>query len=82
MADFWCNYMWPSSSPDLNPLDFVVCGTLERETNRTSPTYGVFMKATIVKKWNNLSEKFIINSCKAFRRHIEAVIAADGGHFE
>ncbi|QQP35479.1 Uncharacterized protein FKW44_023715 [Caligus rogercresseyi] len=34
MAHFWPKDMWPSSSPDLNPLDFAVWGELERKTNR------------------------------------------------
>uniref|UniRef100_A0A0K2TN17 Uncharacterized protein n=1 Tax=Lepeophtheirus salmonis TaxID=72036 RepID=A0A0K2TN17_LEPSM len=60
VAVFWHKDMWPSSSPDLNPLDFAVWGTLERETNWTSHPNVDSLKATIVKEWNNLSEKFII----------------------
>ena len=26
--------IWPPSSPDLNPLDYYVCGVVERETNK------------------------------------------------
>uniref|UniRef100_A0A0K2VB12 Uncharacterized protein n=1 Tax=Lepeophtheirus salmonis TaxID=72036 RepID=A0A0K2VB12_LEPSM len=82
MADFWPKDMWPSSSPDLNLLDFAVWGTLERETNRTFHPNVNSLKAAIVKEWNNLSEKFIINSCIAFCRRVEAMIAAEGGHIE
>uniref|UniRef100_A0A0K2TPS2 Uncharacterized protein n=1 Tax=Lepeophtheirus salmonis TaxID=72036 RepID=A0A0K2TPS2_LEPSM len=82
MADFWPKGMWPSSLPDLTPLDFAGWGTFERETNRTSHPNMDFLQAAIVKEWNNLSKKCIINSCKAFHRRVETVIAAEGGHNE
>ena len=28
-------YVWPDSSPELNPLDFFVWGVAERDTNRS-----------------------------------------------
>uniref|UniRef100_A0A0K2V5T5 Uncharacterized protein n=1 Tax=Lepeophtheirus salmonis TaxID=72036 RepID=A0A0K2V5T5_LEPSM len=62
MADFWDKDMWPSSSRDLIPLHFPMWGTLDRETNQTSHPNVDSLKAAIVKEWNNLSEKFIINS--------------------
>uniref|UniRef100_A0A0K2TXZ6 Uncharacterized protein n=1 Tax=Lepeophtheirus salmonis TaxID=72036 RepID=A0A0K2TXZ6_LEPSM len=82
MADFCTKDMCPSFSLDLNPLDFAVWGTLERETNRTSHLNVDSLKAAIVKEWNNLYEKFIINFSKDFRCLVEAVIAAEGGHIE
>uniref|UniRef100_A0A0K2V2Z9 Uncharacterized protein n=1 Tax=Lepeophtheirus salmonis TaxID=72036 RepID=A0A0K2V2Z9_LEPSM len=36
MGQFWCTETWPPSSPDLNPLDFFIWGTLETETNKNS----------------------------------------------
>ncbi|QQP53333.1 Uncharacterized protein FKW44_005782, partial [Caligus rogercresseyi] len=36
MANFWSKDMWPSSSPDLNPFDYAVWGTLKKEMNKTS----------------------------------------------
>uniref|UniRef100_A0A8W7Q077 Tc1-like transposase DDE domain-containing protein n=1 Tax=Anopheles coluzzii TaxID=1518534 RepID=A0A8W7Q077_ANOCL len=34
--DFTAPNVWPSSSPDLNPMDYFVWGAVERDTNRTS----------------------------------------------
>ncbi|QQP49604.1 Uncharacterized protein FKW44_010330 [Caligus rogercresseyi] len=34
MASFWPADFWPSSSPDVNPLDFAVWGFLEGKTNK------------------------------------------------
>ncbi|QQP58172.1 Uncharacterized protein FKW44_003403, partial [Caligus rogercresseyi] len=79
MAHFWPKDMWPSSSPDLNPLDFAVWGELEKKTNRTPHPNVDALKATIRTEWDNMSEEFLINSCKSFRRRVEAVIKAEGG---
>ncbi|QQP52600.1 Uncharacterized protein FKW44_004797 [Caligus rogercresseyi] len=40
------------------------------------------LKALIRTEWDNMSEEFLINSCKTFWRHVEAVIEAEGGHIE
>ncbi|QQP38520.1 Uncharacterized protein FKW44_019108, partial [Caligus rogercresseyi] len=50
-------------------------------TNRTPHPNVDALKATIRTEWDNMSEELLINSCKAFRRHVEAVIEAEGGHF-
>ncbi|QQP36795.1 Uncharacterized protein FKW44_021994, partial [Caligus rogercresseyi] len=80
MAHFWPKDMLPSSSPDLNPLDFVVWGELDRKINRTPHPNVDALKAPIRTEWDNMSEEFLINSCKAFRRRVETVIEAVGGH--
>ncbi|QQP57865.1 Uncharacterized protein FKW44_003002 [Caligus rogercresseyi] len=38
--------------------------------------------SSIRTEWDNMSEEFLINSCKAFRRRVEGVIEAEGGHIE
>lgn len=82
MADYWPSDMWPSSSPDLNPLDFAVWGVLERKANHTPHPNVDSLKVAIKAEWDNLSEDFIVKSCGAFRRRIEAVIGENGGHIE
>ncbi|QQP53696.1 Uncharacterized protein FKW44_006259 [Caligus rogercresseyi] len=74
--------MWPSSSPDLNPLYFAMLGELERKTNRTPHPNVDALKAIIRTEWDNMSEEFLINSCKAFWCHVDAVIESEGGNSE
>ncbi len=40
------------------------------------------LKSSISKEWAKLKSAEVVNACKAFRGHIEAVIAAEGGHIE
>ena len=81
-ADFWPEDFWPPSSPDLNPLDYAMWGVLDRATNKTSHPNIDSLKAAIIKEWDNLSEDFIVKSCRSFRHRIETIIANNGGHIE
>ncbi|QQP56644.1 Uncharacterized protein FKW44_001372, partial [Caligus rogercresseyi] len=80
MAHFWPKDMWPSFSPELNPLNFPVWGKLERKTNRIYHPNVDALKATIRTEWDNMSEEFLIS--KVFRRRVEAVTKAEGGHIK
>ena len=69
-------------SPDLNPLDYAIWGILENKTNATShPNIGL-LKAAIEKEWNKMSEEFILNACKSFQRHVDAIIEINAGYVE
>jgi len=81
-ADFWPADLWPSSSPDLNPLDFAVWGVLEESVNKTSHPNIESLKAAIKKEWNAMSVDFVVSSCQAFRHRVQSVIDNDGGHIE
>ncbi|QQP37895.1 Putative transposable element [Caligus rogercresseyi] len=82
MADFWPADMWPSSSPDLNPLDFSVWSVLESHACKTSHANLTSLQQAIVEAWDNLTEEYIKKSCAGVRRRVEAVIANNGGHIE
>ena len=81
-ADFWPADMWPSSSPDLNPLDFAIWGVLEKATNATPHPNLESLKTSIKREWDKMSSDFVSRSCRSFRTRVEAVIDADGGHIE
>ncbi|QQP49577.1 Uncharacterized protein FKW44_010291, partial [Caligus rogercresseyi] len=82
MASFWPADFWPSSSPDVNSLDFAVWDFLEGKTNKTSHPSVEALKATITKEWGNMSEDFIKTSCFSVRPRIEAIIRNNGEHIE
>ena len=61
-------------SPDLNPLDYTIWDVLEDKTNATShPNIGSF-KTAIEEEWNKMSEEFILNACKSFRKRVDRII--------
>ncbi|QQP51856.1 Uncharacterized protein FKW44_013326, partial [Caligus rogercresseyi] len=40
------------------------------------------LKAAVEKEWAEMSVDFIVKTCKAFRPRIDAMLKANGGHFE
>ncbi len=79
---FWPWSMWPPSSPDLNPLEYGIWGYAEREVCRTSHPSVDALKAAVDLEWARMSEAYIRKTCSVFRPRLEAMLAADGGHFE
>ena len=74
--------LWPPNSPDLNPLDYYVCGVLEREVNKHLDNTNDSLKAAIVESTANINKDELIRECLRFRPRIEAVIDAEGGYIE
>ena len=56
-------------SPGFNPLDYVIQSFLGNKVNATpDPNIGS-LKTAIEKEWNKMTEEFILNAWKSFRRH-------------
>ncbi len=74
--------MWPPSSPDLSPLDFAVWGEMERKACSILQPNVESLKEAVECEWAAMSTDFIVSSCRAFRPRLEAMLEANGGHFE
>ena len=79
---FWPKSVWPPSSPDLNPLDFSIWAKVESIACKKPHTNVKALKMSVSKAWGQLSAAYIIKTCKGFRRRIEAVVEAEGGHID
>eukprot|EP00095_Tigriopus_kingsejongensis_P000574 maker-scaffold372_size192401-snap-gene-0.39 protein:Tk00574 transcript:maker-scaffold372_size192401-snap-gene-0.39-mRNA-1 annotation:"upf0513 transmembrane protein" len=75
-ADFWDKTLWPTSSPDLNPLDYSVWSVLESKVGKTSHRNVEELQANISKHWSEMSADYIVATCAKFRPRVEAVIEA------
>jgi len=82
LANFLPWTKWPPSSPDLNPLDYGIWGNVERKACAAPHPNVASLKAAVEQEWTNMSEDFVVKTCRAFRPRLEAMIAAKGGHFE
>lgn len=82
MKNYWPKEMWPPNSPDLNPLDFSIWAFVENLSNKRSHGSVASLEASIKLAWTKMSEEYISRVCQSFRRRLEAVIAANGGHIE
>ena len=68
----------PSSSPDLNQLDYFVWSYVENITNMTSHNTKASLIATIRRVFAELSPALVEKICSPFRIRIEVVIEAEG----
>ena len=66
--------LWPPSSSDHSPLDYVMRGILENKANETShPNIGL-LKIAIVEEWNKICKEFNLKEYKLFQRHVDTMI--------
>ncbi|QQP34837.1 Putative transposable element, partial [Caligus rogercresseyi] len=69
-------------SGSCNPLDYGIWGVAERKACSIPHASVDALKAAVEKEWAEMSVDFIVKTCKAFRPRIEAMLKANGGHFE
>lgn len=75
---------WPPNSPDLNPLDYHVWGAMLEMYQRHTPKprNRAELQAVLQSIWDNLPQEPINKAVLAFRKRLQACIAAGGKHFE
>ena len=69
-------------SPDLNSLDYSVWSVLESEVNAEAHTSVDSLRRAITAAFNNLSQDTVNRAVDDWMRRLDAVIDAEGGHFE
>jgi len=70
---------WPPNSPDMNPLDYRVWGSMLQNFWHLNPQPKDIreLKSALVKIWDA-----IYKSITHFRKRLQAYVNADGGHFQ
>ena len=71
-------YLWPHSSPDLNPLDFFVCGVAERDTNRSPHNTKQSLINPIMEVFANFDREAVVTACRRVRSRLEEVVDPKG----
>ena len=78
----WPANFWPPSSLVTAPLDYGIWGFVESKACATPHPSMDALKASVQKEWADMSEAYICKVCQAFRPRLQAMVDADGGHFE
>ncbi|XP_053947683.1 uncharacterized protein LOC128856410 [Anastrepha ludens] len=78
----WSPDFWPPSSPDCNPLDYYVWGTVEAKVNAKPHNTKDALKTTIEEVMTTMDKGEVTRACGRFRSTLEQVIARDGGYIE
>ena len=75
--------MWPPNSPDLNPVDYAICGALQEKVYRRRKFTTVEqLKLAIIEEWRNLGQRFIESSINKWRQRLQRVVEKQGEHIE
>uniref|UniRef100_A0A7I5EDS2 DDE_3 domain-containing protein n=1 Tax=Haemonchus contortus TaxID=6289 RepID=A0A7I5EDS2_HAECO len=79
---FWDKDMWPSNSPDLNPMDYSVWSYLQQKVSSSPHRSLDSLKAALQMEWQKIDVDYLRPTVEAFTRRLEACILARGDHFE
>jgi len=74
--------IWPSNSSDLNVLDYFVWSSVQSKVNASPKASVTKLKRCLQLEFAKIDKGDLMQACRRFRRRIEAVINAQGGHIE
>jgi len=81
--DFIGPDLWPSNIPDLNQVDYKVCGVMRQRVYECRMNSVDELKQRLVEVWNSLQQNVIDAAVNERRKRLGACVrASDGQHFE
>jgi len=81
--DFIPPSLWPSNSPDLNPVHYKIFKIIFQERVYSRKIQNVDkLWQRIVEEWERLDQRVIDTAVKQWRRRLRSCVAAKGGHVE
>lgn len=80
--NIWDKGVWPSNSPDLNPLDYAIWSILEKKVCSTRYDSVQALKKALLKGWEEITESDLAAIVDNFIKRLDLCIGAQGGHFE
>ena len=78
----WDKDVWPSNSPDLNPMDYSIWSILEKKACSTRHNTVDSLKRALKKAWTEITIEQLASIIDNFPKRLRACISASGGHFE
>lgn len=80
--DFIDSSQWPSSSPDLNPLDYSIWSILEEKACARSHSNLAQLKASLLAAWDEIDEELLCRVVENWPKRLRACVKENGGYFE
>ncbi|KAF2350228.1 hypothetical protein FHG87_019015 [Trinorchestia longiramus] len=74
--------VWPTRSPDLNPLDFSIWSILETRVLAISYVSLESLKAKLRREWEIIPQEQIRVACDAFLNRLKAAVCNKGGYIK
>jgi len=75
--DFIPLLLWPSNSPDLNPVHYKIWGLLQQRVYSQKIQNMDELRQRIVQEWERLDQRVIDNAVKQWRRRLRSCVAAN-----
>ena len=74
--------LWPPNSPDLNPVNYKICGVMQDRVYQKKVKDVNELRERLVEVWAGLQQNLIDDAIDQWRRRLHACVRARGGHFE
>jgi len=69
--------MWPTNSPDLNPVDYVIWSVMQERVYQTSRVHDIDeLRQRLIAMWCELEQRIVDDAID------QCCVDAEGGHFE
>lgn len=82
VPDFIQPNNWPPNSPDLNPVDYSIWGSLQQLVYRRKIRDLEHLKEVLRDCWEKISQDLVNTAIDQFSQRLTLVIRAQGGHIE
>lgn len=79
---FWDKDVWPSNSPDLNPMDYSVWSILDQKVSATRYATVDALKKVLSRAWDEITVEQCATIVGNFPRRVKKCIEAAGSNFE
>ncbi|KAI6656102.1 hypothetical protein LOD99_1435 [Oopsacas minuta] len=80
--DFLSKEEWSPSSPDLNPLDYSIWGTLQSRVCATQHGNLESLRKALITEWEKILQEELPKSVQQFQGRLKAVVKVKGGYIE
>lgn len=79
---YWGKDMWPSNSPDLNPLDFSIWALLMQRLGKRRYRSIKKLRSALKRAWKSISLPELKQIVRNLRKRLEACVSVNGDNFE
>ncbi|VDO87649.1 unnamed protein product [Heligmosomoides polygyrus] len=79
---FWSRDIWPSNSPDLNPMDYSVWSIMEQKISTTRYATVEQLKSALLRSWDEITAEQCATIISDFPKRLRKCIEAREGNFE
>jgi len=80
--EFTATDMWPSNSPDLNPVDYAIWSVIQQRVYEIRVYDIDELRQRLLHVWHCLEQLLIDDAVDQWRTCLRACVRASGDHFE